>query len=65
MKKIRAPITLFYPVLFQFDSSHEVTLKMEEDVDAARKQMFCQYKTFVGTTSLSAKTVSCSLKDYS
>lgn len=62
MKKIRAPITLFYPVLFQFDSSHEVTLKMEEDVDAARKQMFCQYKTFVGTK---AKTVSCSLKDYS
>lgn len=65
MKKIRAPITQFYPVLFPFDSSHKMTLKMEEVMDAARKQMFCQYKSFVGMTSLSVRTVNCSLKDYS
>lgn len=65
MKKIRAPITRFYPVLFPFDSSHKMTLKMEEVMDAARKQMFCQYKSFVGMTSLSVRTVNCSLKDYS
>lgn len=65
MKKIRASITLLYPVLFQFDSPEKVTLKMKEDRDATIKQTFCLGKTVVGTVLLSAQILNCYLMDYS